>query len=73
MASRFPQKANNYKLTGGDPPDKEERMKVWYYEYPRRLEFHMSLFSGNEYRGHITFSVQRSKLLKSLKRIEPHV
>ena len=71
MVSRFPQKANNYKLAGRTPPDREDRKNVWYYELPGRLEFHMSLFTGNDqFQGHLSFTVQRSKLLKSLERLD---
>jgi len=78
IGSLHPQRANDYKLTGTDTgtgtgligtPAKQENAKVWYYEFPGRLEFHMSLYAGNHYRGHVTFSVQRAKLLKSLKRL----
>jgi hypothetical protein len=69
MVSRSPQYASSYELTGSLGPVKKERTKVWYYEFPRRLEFHMSLYAGNHYRGHVTFTVQRSKLLKSLNRM----
>ncbi|KKK71753.1 hypothetical protein LCGC14_2910770, partial [marine sediment metagenome] len=67
--SRHPQKANNYKAgIRVTPPTlgAEPGNAVWYYELPGRLEFHLSTLGG-----HISFSVQRSKLLKSLKRIEP--
>ncbi len=75
--SRHPQKANDYRLTGGTTglltqPGHKQDAKVWYYELSGRLEFHMSLYAGYEYRGHVTFSIQRSKLLKSLKRIDPN-
>ena len=73
MASRFPQSVSNYKLTGAAPPDDEEEANVWYYEFPGRLEFHMNIVSEKHRVGHITFTVQRNKLLKPLKRIDPHV
>ena len=73
-ASRNPQKAGYYELSSGEPPSHDRTDSgVWYYEQHGAIEFHLDVFNGTEYRGHVRFRVQRSKLLKSLKRIEPHV
>jgi len=70
MASRFPQYANSYKLGGLNQPSKHNA-QVWYYEERGRIDFHLNIFKGNEYQGHLSFTVPRNKLVKSLKRIDP--
>ena len=69
MGSRFPQNANDYESAGTLSPADKGKAKVWYYEERGRLQFHLDVFKGTVYQGHIAFSVQRSKLLASLKRM----
>ena len=41
-------------------PDQSE---VWYYASPKgqHLEFHLNLYDGLDYKGHLTFSVRLRK------------
>ena len=68
-ASEVAQDVGNYEVNHVKSPDENKSSEVWYYESPSSLEFHLDLFSGQQWRGHVTFRVSRSKLLASLKRM----
>ena len=69
-ASRNPQHVGNYELNSGEAPSRKDQSIVWYYEHRGSIGFHLDIFNGTDYRGHVTFKVQRSKLLKSLRRLD---
>ncbi len=67
--SRNPQHVGKYEVNYVKGPDENKSSEVWYYESPSSLEFHLDVFNGQQWRGHVTFRVKRSKLLASLKRM----
>ena len=56
-----PHKHGYYRQTGGTarPSPKASRLEVWSYRTKTREEFHLDVFDGDRYIGHIQFRVRR--------------
>jgi len=68
MTTEGPFFGGHYKCSTGylKQPEKPHT-EIWFYRTGERFEFHTDIYDGEEYRGHITFQLPRSRVERPRK------